>query len=614
MDEEADRDPESPGEVAQRRDFVGEIESEFRERQQELEEEAALDPWDYWEETHDDLENPADYEVPPLWERLDANARTVRRRMDETDVSDPLALAIGKTRLFPWYWSPGDNDDLTQRLGGRDATRLYLYLDLSPLAECRIEDRINFSTLQSELGIENTVSQPTMNRMPGRMEDGRRTFYASEAETLVRQWQDTPFEEWVRDPTPETIAPDGEGMPPVQVIVRELRSKTFKYIRLQRDESTNVSKDAAMRVLVAAANGNGFVNDAAENLDLKPWYDGDEVPTGQTLIYHIRKSSREDITQMFLEANEPLFQIADDRDYFPEKAEIAIDITDWPYFGDPDSDEYIRGTKAGRNYARAWKYITLSLVGTDTPLILFVLPVKDRSNAPQYVRRMLRVARKYVNLHRVYLDAGTEFYNSDTISVTNGFDLELVMQGRKSGETIKRFLKGMDRASLDLEYYPYGVGDLDEDNYWAVGLKSEKKSQLRDSDPDEAIDDYTFLYTNVDPSDVPPEKLGKGFCRRWGIETSFRKIKEDFLAKSGAPDSSVRTFYFNFAAHLYNIWTTANILRADEVNTDLSEGKELTAARVMQAIEDDPHDLDIPTEPPKTRNVLGSCFSPLTTV
>lgn len=103
------------------------------------------------------------------------------------------------------------------------------------------------------------------------------------------------------------------------------------------------------------------------------------------------------------------------------------------------------------------------------------------------------MSSKYVDLHRVYLDAGTEFYNSGTISVVDEFDLELVMQGRKAGETVKCFLDGTDRAGLNPGYHPCGVGDLDEDDYWAVGRKSEKKSQLRKSEPDEPIDDYTYL-------------------------------------------------------------------------------------------------------------------------
>ena len=98
------------------------------------------------------------------------------------------------------------------------------------------------------------------------MDEETRHYYASEAETLVRQLQDTKLEHWFRDPIPDTIVTDGEGFPPVQVIAREPRSKTFKYLRLKRDSSTEVTKDASLRVLIAAANGNGFVNDAAKNL------------------------------------------------------------------------------------------------------------------------------------------------------------------------------------------------------------------------------------------------------------------------------------------------------------------------------------------------------------
>lgn len=98
---------------------------------------------------------------------------------------------------------------------------------------------------------------------------------------------------------------------------------------------------------------------------------------------------------MFMEANEPLFEIAADHNYVPKKVEVAIDITDWPYYGDSDSDDYVRGTKPGRNYARAWKYITLSLVGTDTPFILLVLSVRRRSDAPKYVRRLLRHRNRF---------------------------------------------------------------------------------------------------------------------------------------------------------------------------------------------------------------------------
>jgi hypothetical protein len=53
------------------------------------------------------------------------------------------------------------------------------------------------------------------------------------------------------------------------------------------------------------------------------------------------------------------------------------------------------------------------------------------------------------------------------------------------------------------------------------------------------------------------------------IETDFRKIKHDFSAKSGSKNPALCAFYFNFAAHLFSIWTVANILRAKKTSEDL---------------------------------------------
>ncbi|WP_255568325.1 hypothetical protein [Salinarchaeum sp. IM2453] len=145
---------------------------------------------------------------------------------------------------------------------------------------------------------------------------------------------------------------------------------------------------------------------------------------------------------MFREANEEFFEIADRNDYFSDSKEVAIDITDRPFYGDNESNEFIRPTKLGRNYSSVWRYITMALVGTDTPLILVVLPVKDKKRTPEYVRRMLRLSRQYVDIERVYTDAATEFYNADTISTVTEQGLELVMQGRNPGKTVNRCYMG----------------------------------------------------------------------------------------------------------------------------------------------------------------------------
>jgi hypothetical protein len=95
--------------------------------------------------------------------------------MEREDISNPLAATIGRTRLLPHYWSPGDNGDLIQKLDGNHATRVYLYLDLSPIAEYRTADRLKFGAVRDELDIKGEVSQSTekTGRVSGSFENRR---------------------------------------------------------------------------------------------------------------------------------------------------------------------------------------------------------------------------------------------------------------------------------------------------------------------------------------------------------------------------------------------------------------------------------------------------------
>jgi IS4 transposase len=55
------------------------------------------------------------------------------------------------------------------------------------------------------------------------------------------------------------------------------------------------------------------------------------------------------------------------------------------------------------------------------------------------------------------------------------------------------------------------------------------------------------------------EPMAQAYRRRWGIETSYRKVRE-FLPKTTSPTFSVRLFYFLFAVAVYNLWILVNLL------------------------------------------------------
>jgi IS4 transposase len=49
------------------------------------------------------------------------------------------------------------------------------------------------------------------------------------------------------------------------------------------------------------------------------------------------------------------------------------------------------------------------------------------------------------------------------------------------------------------------------------------------------------------------------YSRRWGIENSYKAIK-DFLSWTTSKEFSVRIFYFGFAVLLYNMWLLVDLV------------------------------------------------------
>jgi hypothetical protein len=114
-------------------------------------------------------------------------------------------------------------------------------------------------------------------------------------------------------------------------------------------------------------------------------------------------------------------------------------------------------------------------------------------------------------------------------------------------------------------------------------------------DPDEEID-LKSLTEEQREMPLTPLELADDFRARWGIETGYRKLKEDFLAKSRSTRYYIRVQVFYFAVLWYNMWLAANVKRAGELGIDLGDDDENYPFRgpdVMRAIEEDPADLQI---------------------
>jgi IS4 transposase len=72
-------------------------------------------------------------------------------------------------------------------------------------------------------------------------------------------------------------------------------------------------------------------------------------------------------------------------------------------------------------------------------------------------------------------------------------------------------------------------------------------------------DDQFCLVTNREVTRDLAQPLAEAYRRRWGIETSYRKVTE-FLPRTSSPRFSVRLFYFLLVVALYNLWVLTNLL------------------------------------------------------
>lgn len=502
---------------------------------------------------------------------------------------------------------------LVRKIPLLEAFRAYLYDQLSPTSEHLIAARLKRKDYQTELDISESVSQSTLNRFPDRLKDLLSEYLQGEIEEIACKVQEMKLSEYVRNPQSVEKAVDGEGVPPVIIITRDLRELSYPYLTFDRDDSTIHSLDAFISLLVSAAAHDEFVEEAAENQDLTPGA-GSTVPTRRTLQYHLQEFKPAEISRRFTAANSILFEEAEDRGYFTDQYEIAIDITDWAYFGDEDVHRLIHGTKPGRNYTYAFQFASLSLVGTNMPLTMAALPVRSQKNKGALVRRLIRSATEYVGVERAYLDSG--FYQTNATRALLNTDTDFVMQAKKNSEKIEELIDEAIEDGRKWNITPHGVGDIKDGRHWLIALLAEKKPQLRTGKPDDPHDNWTVLYMNIEPETLDidddehfehgAEKLGERSRRRWGIETSYRLIKRDYLPQSRSRETELRLFYFNFAVHLYNIWVLSNIIRADELKKDLSEDKVFTTKRVLQAIDYDPVEIEVNEEPDLSEIRRGS--------
>lgn len=313
--------------------------------------------------------------------------------------------------------------------------------------------------------------------------------------------------------------------------------------------NASVTDEELTKLLVRCGFTNEFANITAKRQRMdQP--DSTEIETEQpdplakALLYHLRTMDADTVEPQFDRVQQDLFdQAAADR-LFTRPVDVAIDIHDWLFYGDNDTD-YVLTTKRHKGTNLAFRFATICVVvgGIRFCLDWHILPANDWRRKRQIVRSLVTTAREQVTIERAFLDRG--FYQAGVIRTLNDLQLDYLVRAPSHAGPDDRT---PESAVVDYEYevrqreQPYLRASV---NYVAVP-------------PDDEDDEWFAFVTNMAVSEETASAYALAFRRRWGIETSYRKLTE-FLPRTSSPTFSVRLFYFSIATVLYNLWVLANL-------------------------------------------------------
>jgi putative transposase len=270
---------------------------------------------------------------------------------------------------------------------------------------------------------------------------------------------------------------------------------------------------------------NGYAEGVASSLRCH----GD-TPTGETLLDYVKSVTREEmLVNAEVQIDCCVKQLKMKGLRFKNLA-LAFDWHDESYYGKPVPG--MVGTQPKRGTCYAFSFITASILTPGRRLVLCIVPLSSRMGLSELVLELLgRIRRHVKGVKYVAFDNG--FQSSELILELQKRRISFIMPLR---DTVK--LKRRRRWMRYAKHFTYTMEGVTVDVVEAQDAEGRTY----------------FLATNMAAS---PKRILRLFKLRWGIETSYRKIRE-FLPKTTSRIWAVRIFNFIFACLLYNTWVVLN--------------------------------------------------------
>ena len=304
---------------------------------------------------------------------------------------------------------------------------------------------------------------------------------------------------------------------------------------------------------------------------------GDEYgPHGDTHLRAVKQFGPEALIQGFDVATERLLSVIESEASFRRPVTAAIDITTIPYYGDVEGMPMVSGTKD--QDCRAFKFATLSIIGQNIPLVLGVEPIRESSEwdknpankIHRVVRRLVKRAQEHVPIQTVLCDR--EFDSQQVYQTLSNLGVNYLIP-KRINSTEREVIETMDDDQQEVAVETASV-------HVEAGSHQMRFVYV----PSTKGEGTAVFTTNLRVGPDEAETVCRRYSRRWQIESEYKSIKHDFLAKTSSKDYRVRLFYFVFAVLLYNIWRLTDFLLKADVDGPMDYAPVLTAGECVEIV------------------------------
>ncbi len=313
-----------------------------------------------------------------------------------------------------------------------------------------------------------------------------------------------------------------------------------KHVRLPSAPNVHYGADALYTGLMHLSMNGGYAESTMDDLALRY---GMEVPCGGAFLYRLKKVGYDGWRSRLTDVNDAVLSIAERLGLLDRPVVCAIDYTKVPYYG--RFNRYVVRSKHEDGTEKFYEYATISIVQDGLRLCVYSMPVTLLDLKVDVVRELIQEAeRRGVKVKLLLMDRA--FFTVECINLLKGLGVRFITPC-VCNERVQRAVESLGREGR----LPFSIRDshqVEEASFTMVVCWSKRQKKL------------VPFATNVEEGDARRlvRKIPREYRRRWGIETSFRKVKEVY-GRTLSPSPAIRLAYFMTAMILYNLWQAVNL-------------------------------------------------------